>query len=132
MKTYPKKLLENIYWSFDNGKYSSYDEFIENLIEYNLKINHNVFDFNCIILEESLVNVAYSYYDEEEDDSVDIDFSIEANDKKSFTLGELLFKIHNEVVDHLEEDEHKFLQGLTLFEDVSSSQHPFYLLGQGS
>ena len=58
--------------------------------------------------------------------------TLTADDGASFTAGELLFKLHNAVVEHLRENDHHFFEGLTLTGWDQDGKVPVYQLGQGS
>lgn len=53
---------------------------------------------------------------------------------KFFTIGELLYKIHNVVCDNLENDDHVYFEGLDLWEGEHPNYPniPLYFLQQGS
>jgi len=59
-----------------------------------------------------------------------VEFS--SDDGKAFTAGELLFKIHNAVVDQLREINHHFFEGLGLHSHQTAGKPPLYVLNQGS
>jgi hypothetical protein len=50
---------------------------------------------------------------------------------ESFSDGELLFKLHNAVIDRIKENFHRWFEGLSL-EGVLDTGVPIYLLGLGS
>jgi len=87
-----------------------------------------------IILNSPKIVVQYFYWDEEEDDDIELDFLVEANNASNFTTGELLFKIHNEFCKSLANDDHIFFEGLELWKEghPDFSGVPFYFLLQGS
>lgn len=131
-EVYPKQIMSDIYWGFYGGKYNSEKEFISAVTKYNDDLE-NDWEPNKVILNLKTVTIQYSYWDEIEEDEIEEDFNLVANDK-SFTTGELLFRIHNHVVDKLEDDDHHFFEGLTLWdgENYSNPEVPLYLLNQGS
>lgn len=55
-------------------------------------------------------------------------------DEEAFSAQELLFKIHNHVVNNLNNDDNHFFEGLTLWEgeNYSNPGYPLYFLNQGS
>lgn len=130
---YPKKLMSGIYWGFHGGKYESLEEFVQAVIDYNKDFGKKWLP-NEIVLACTNVTVQYSYWDENEEDEVEEDFNLVADDKSGFTAGELLYKIHNQVVEKLEDDDHHFFEGLTLWdgENYSNPNAPLYFLNQGS
>lgn len=132
----PQQLLKNLFWNFNQDKFSSQQDFENDLINYNELISkekENV-DLSEIILNCPKIVVQYSYWDEEEDDDIELDFLVEANNASNFTTGELLFKIHNEFCKSLANDDHIFFEGLELWKEghPDFSGVPFYFLLQGS
>jgi hypothetical protein len=80
------------------------------------------------------LTVQYFYRDDEENDEIEEDFDLTADNNTGFTAGELLFKIHNQVIENLESEDHHFFEGLTLWEEETGDDTgaPRYLLNQGS
>ncbi|MDQ7738240.1 sugar transporter, partial [Prevotella corporis] len=70
---------------------------------------------------------------DEEDEEVEEDFNL-VSTTSAFTNAELLFGIHNFVVDKLKHDDNHFFEGLTLWEgeNPSSLNAPLYFLMQGN
>ena len=126
---YPEEIMSNICWGFYGGKYDSREKFIQSVSEYNKDLNKEWFPDETVLNCKN-VSVQYSYWDEEEDDEIEEDFELVADNTSGFTAGELLFKIHNQVVDKLEDEDHHFFEGLTLWE--GNPQMPLYFLNQGS
>lgn len=54
---YPKQLLNNILWNFDNEKFSSQQDFEKAVIAYNEKVTGEKF---AILLSENILNVPYA------------------------------------------------------------------------
>lgn len=57
---------------------------------------------------------------------------LDADDGRSFTAGELLFKVHNCFVFKLRRLDHKYFEGLTLDKDQEPAGPPLYELNLGS
>ena len=133
---YPKRILNNILWGFYHDRFLTQSAFELALIEYNESINKRNFSVNLaeIILYSPQVVIQYSYWDEESDDIVEPDILLESGNKVGFTSGELLFKVHNEVCEKLQNEDHKFLEGLSLWEGEHPNYPniPLYFLLQGS
>lgn len=133
---YPKKILNNILWNFQEQKFFLYESFRMALISYNEKIKGESFSVNLddAILKTNEVAIQYEYWDDKIEDSIEPDFLLVADDKFSFSIGELLFKIHNEVCENLKNDDHVFLEGLDLWEGEHPNYPgiPLYFLQQGS
>lgn len=132
----PQQVLKNVFWNFNQDKFLSQQDFETELINYNELISKkkNTIDLSENILDCPKIVIQYSYWDDEEDDDVEPDFLVEANNGANFTTGELLFKIHNEVCESLANDDHIFFEGLDLWksEHPDYSGVPFYFLLQGS
>ena len=126
------EILEDIFWGFTGGKYALQEKFIEDLVLYNLEINQCTINPNEIALKSGEVMVLFVYQDEEGEECFE-EFHLTANGEEGFTTGELLFKIHNQVVEYVEELDEHFLEGLLHmgthdeFPDI-----PFYYLYLGS
>lgn len=130
---FPEELMSKILWGFYGGKYESREKFIQAVTDYNKKFGKE-WTPNETTLTYTNVTIQYSYWDEDEEDEVEEDFNLVADDKSGFTAGELLYKIHNQVVEKLEDDDHHFFEGLTLWdgENYSNPNAPLYFLNQGS
>jgi len=129
---YPKELMSSIYWGFYGGKYKSLKEFNNAVDEYN-----NEFDVkwnpNEIVLATSHVTIQYSYWDYEFEEEIEVFFDLTADNTVSFTAGELLFKVHNQVVDNLENGPHHLFEGFLLGKRNYHKKNakPFYFINQG-
>jgi len=124
-------IMKDILWSFTNGKYATQKQFIEDLVKYNLEIGKGEIDPDEIVIESNEVIIYYSY--EEDDEQKDEEFHLTADNDKDFTAGELLYKIHNQVVEHLENLDYHFFEGLV--NNGTDEQYPdipYYYLNLGS
>ncbi|GHT32900.1 hypothetical protein FACS189434_05780 [Bacteroidia bacterium] len=121
-------LMSDVFWAFYGGKYETLEKFAQALEEYNKSLK-NQCDINEIVLELKETTIRYFYY--EDDDIVEADISVSTENESGFSVAELLYKIHNQVVDSLEEDDHHFFEGLVLAEDAETGK-VIYLLQQGS
>ncbi len=75
----------------------------------------------------------YTRWNAEIEDEEDMNLTIEANNGKYFTAGEILWKIHNSVVEDLDEDDKHFFEGLTLYTGTDrQADGPIYQLNVGS
>lgn len=128
---YPKEIMEEVRWAFYGGQYDTVGEFVKAVQEYHEELDADGWQPEEVALECKEVTVQYSYWDEKEEDETEEDFRLTA-DGDSFTAGELLFKIHNRVVGHLEEEDHHFFEGLSLYKDAAPENTPFYFLELGS
>jgi hypothetical protein len=133
---YPKEIMKDIFWSFDDKKFNTKEDFERALIAYNLNIRNQQphLDVDKHVLETPKVTIQYFYWDEREDDTLEPDFLLSANNSSYFTLGELLYKVHNEVCEKLAQDDHHFFEGFELWEgeNPNNPDTPLYFLQQGS
>lgn len=127
---YPKEVMSNTRWAFYGGKYASQEDFVRAVTQYQTDMKTE-WDPEQIVLPYKEVTILYEYRDEDEEDQTEEDFNLTA-DKDFFTAGELLFKIHNQVVEKLENDDHHFFEGLILLSDDDNTGIPCYMLSQGS
>ena len=116
---YPKELMTGIYWRFLGGQYNSQDEFIRNVTEYNKELGKKKWNSEKTVLASSKVSILYSYWDYEVDEEIEEVFELEAKNETGFTAGELLYKVHNQIVDKMENELHQSFEGFLLGENES-------------
>ena len=126
---YPQEIMTDVRWAFYGGQYDTIEEFMKAVQEYHEELDADGWQPKEVVLACKEVTVQYAYWDEE--DETEEDFRLTA-DEDGFTAGELLFKIHNRVVGHLENEDHHFFEGLSLYKDAAPENRPFYFLGLGS
>jgi len=128
---YPNQLMSEVYWGFYGGRYECMEKFIREVTDYNKELNKEWYP-NQTILNCPKVTIQYSYWNNENENVEEKDFDLEADNQSSFTAGELLFKIHNHVVDKLEEEDFRFFEGLTLWKRKRKtlSSTPLYFINQ--
>ena len=122
-------LMVEILWSFTDGKRATQDKFVQELVEYNLEIAKREINPDKIVIESREIIVAYAFVGEDDEDK-DCEFRLTADSEKGFTMGELLYKIHNQVVADLEELDYHFFEGLV--ENGEQENIPLYYLNLGS
>jgi len=130
---YPKKLMSEVNWGFFGGKYNSFEKFNHEVSEYNKECDKEWVP-NEIVLNCPKVTIQYAYWGNAEEDVIEAEFDLVSDNESGFTGGELLFKIHNQVVDQLEDEDHNFFEGLTLLktQDVDDDFVPYYFINQES
>jgi hypothetical protein len=130
---YPKKLMSEVSWGFFGGKYKSLTKFIQAVTEYNHECDKK-WNPNAVVLENQKVIIQYAYWGSVEEDVVETEFDLETNNQSGFTADELLFKIHNQIVGKLEDEDHHFFEGLTLLKTNNSNNTsvPTYFINQES
>jgi len=136
MKEFPKKLMTNILWNFNDDEYNSQNNFIISLLAYNEKIFGEDFELekDKKILDCAKVVIQYMYWDEEKEDDIEPDFLLTADNGISFSQGELLFKVHNKVNKKLKDADNSYFEGFLLCEgeNPNNPDIPLYFLLQGS
>ena len=126
----PKEILTEVRWAFYGGRFDTIGEFLKAVQEYHEEIDADEWQPEEVVLGCKEVTVQYAYWDEE-DEEIEDDFRLTA-DGDHFSAGELLFKIHNQVVECLEEEDQHFFEGLSLYKNATSKDAPFYILELGS
>ena len=114
---YPKELMTGVYWRFWGGKYNSQEEFVQNVTNYNQDLGKKRWNSDKTILSSPKVSILYSYWDFDIEEEIEEVFELEANNETGFTAGELLYKVHNQVVDKLETELHQSFEGFLLGEN---------------
>jgi hypothetical protein len=66
------------------------------------------------------------------DEQIEPMVALTAENGVAFSVGDLLFQLHNAVVEQLESIDHHFFEGLALVSSSASGQPPLYRLQQGS
>jgi len=117
---YPKELMAGIYWGFFGGTYNSLKKFNRAVAEYNRDLGVKKWNSEEIILASKHVTIQYSYWDYDTDSEIEEDFVLQAGSEAGFSAGELLYKVHNQVVEKIENETHNFFEGFLL------GQHEFY------
>ena len=130
---YPKELMSGICWGFYGGKYNSPEEFIQAVIEYNQDLGGRKWNIEEIVLTSMHVTIQYSFWDYDTEDEVEEAFDLKADNEEGFSAGELLYKVHNQVVDKLENETHHFFEGFLLGkrEYYKNLNKPVYFINQG-
>ena|SRR5579859_3812209 len=126
----PKQLLLDIAWSFI-GEHLSRAEFDAAVLE-----DQREFASDTAWLPEQIAidvpRIHLRFKCPRQGEYEDQIIEIAADDGKCFTQGELLFKIHNAVVEELRDVDHHFFEGLTLYRPPMDEIPPLYDLRQGS
>lgn len=129
-----KQILKDILWNLTTPLLKNQEAFEEALIAYNKTISGKNPDLKDPILNYPEVHIQYEHWGIDEDGDEDIIepvFLVKADNRKTFSTVELLYKIHNEVHEKLQDSDHIFFEGLNLWEE-NESNTPYYLLQQGS
>lgn len=133
---HPTRVLNDVLWNFKDKNYSSLSEFVIALMVYNEDIFGEDFEFekDAKVLDSNKVVIQYSYWDEEKDDDMEPDFLLTADNGQFFAKGELLFKVHQQVREKLQDQDHSFFEGFLLWEgeNPNNPDVPLYFVMQGS
>lgn len=132
----PHTVLADIYWAFRGDTYSSLDEFENSVADYHKALNMQVNWHPAeTVIEKPRVRVSYMCWkvddQSEDDDQVDMVVDLAADNGQSFSAAELLFKLHNAVVNNLRDDDHQFFEGLRLLSPEKDTP-PTYSMHLGS
>lgn len=107
----PDTVLEDVGWSFIGGVKSDFESFCHSVHQDQLEIEGNDnWDPAVIVLPVQRVSIMYKPHPFEDDNVA----NLAAQAERGFSAGELLFKLHNAVVEDLEDRDHHFFEGLTL------------------
>ncbi|MDR0796010.1 MAG: hypothetical protein LBE79_08185 [Tannerella sp.] len=129
---YPKELMTNVYWGFFGGKYETLESFNRAMSEYNEEFSIK-WNPNEIVLKSMFTTILYSYWDYDLEAEIENSFDLDANNQDGFTAGELLFKVHNQIVEKLENEIHHFFEGFVLGnrKNHKNRYRPLYFINQG-
>ena len=122
-----RAILEDVPWQLVGKPFETRADFERAVHEYHRQLGFSgAWQPAQIVISAPRIRVLYWRPDG------DASFELTADNGESFTAGELLFKIHNETVEHLREDDHQFFEGLAGPSNDSSQMPPAYRLSLGS
>jgi hypothetical protein len=135
MSDIQKQISTRVQWNFNNPKYETIEKFYQSISDYNkdiLKIKVDN-ELNSTLISISEVAIQYLYFDDNDED-IEPDFLLKADNGNSFSLIELLFKVHNTVCNNLKEQDKVFFEGFLLWEgeNLNYPNIPLYFLLLGS
>lgn len=132
---YSKKIMQNILWNFGTKPFESKQTFIVELEGYNKEVTGQEFsiDLESPVLNSTRVVIQYMFFDDQEEE-IEPSFLLEADNSNFFTQDELLYKVHNVVYTKLKDQNHKFFEGLLLWEGENPNypEVPLYFVQLGS
>jgi hypothetical protein len=131
--SYPKKLLQELYWTFSFGAITDENVFISQFETYHKSIlgaKKMPFKWSDVAFNFPKIEIQYLKYNEEEEDYDEPSKIINANYGKNFSYQELLFKIHQEC-SVLEDDDRCYFEGL-MYSDSEENGIPTYFVMTGS
>lgn len=127
---FPCSVMQDIHWSIAGIKYASRDEFDEAVHQYRLEICiSGYWDPAMIAVLAPRIRIDWAYADGEEYPSI---LEFESDNGLWFTEGELLFKIHNALVDQCNELDHRYFEGINLDKQQEPGKPPLYSFFPGS
>jgi len=121
--------MGRVYWRFRGDPYADLASFNEAVHRYYVACSFEGWDPDEVVLRCPLIRVMYMCWKRGRQIEPIVELSA---DGESFTAGELLFKIHNAVVEHLRGMDHVYFEGLSLHTTKNPNQPPLYGLMQGS
>ncbi len=125
-------MLENIGWSFIGSKYTDRSSFESEFIEYQRELHDAKYDetfLGELVILEPEICIHYWCYDGEE--QIEPIIKLKAENGLAFTVSDLMYQLHNSVVQQLNSLDHYFFEGL----EKSHKQYngpTIYKLRQGS
>lgn len=127
--TFPKRIMKDIVWSFRES-YPDRVAFIDEVRDYHLAIVKSTDRWRPdeVVLTAPRVHITYEHW--EGDDQLDRTTTFTADDGRAFTTGELLWKINEDAAPRLQNQDHKFFEGLDLGE--TEGNDPTYDMHLGS
>jgi hypothetical protein len=127
----PKEVLRRVYWSFIGAPFADRAAFDEKVRQYQMTIGgKDTWRPEQIVIPCPRIRVVYMCW--QGDEQVEPVLELVSDHGESFTAGELLFKVHNAVVEQLREINHHFFEGLGLHSRQTAGKPPLYVLSQGS
>jgi hypothetical protein len=133
---YPREIEHGVLWSFVPPTYSSLDEFIQAVHQYQLDIaQEDNWDPAAVVLAAPRVRIRPSFWEdvEDEEEAGELVAELTASDPAGFTAGELLFQVHNLFVEQWGDlaGDYTFFEGFTLRESPDGKS-PLYDIDLGS
>ena len=124
-------VLEDVCWSFSGAKFADRSTFESELVEYQKDIREiDAWDPSELVILAPKIRVQYMCW--EGDDQIEPIITLTAENGIAFSAGELMFVLHNAVVEQLNEIDHHFFEGLLLSREKEDGKPPLYSLQQGS
>lgn len=117
---YPQNLLSDLCWTFVGTKFEDQEVFNQAVQKYQLEIcPDEEIELRWkpderLLPDIKRVELLYEGVDWEVNALDEKTLTLTSDDEKGFTALELLFKIHNAVVEELNDIDHHFFEGITL------------------
>jgi hypothetical protein len=127
----PNQVLGGVYWSFIGAPFADRADFDDEVRRYQIDIGgKDTWQPDEVVIPCHRIRVVYMCWQGGEQIEPVID--VASDNGVSFTAGELLFKLHNAVVEQLRDINHHFFEGLSLHPHQSAQKPPLFILRQGS
>lgn len=124
----PHDILPGLAWSFIGGQYDDVAQFADEVSDSLAEIGAASWAPEALVLAAPRLMVSYRNDSESGQGLIDL----RCEDGKAFTARELLFQIHNAIVDEVEDLDHHFFEGLRLKSLPVVDAPPVYALRLGS
>jgi len=121
--------LQDVAWSFVGGTFTDRASFEVSLREYQDGAA-GAFEPGELAILSPMVRIQYMCWDG--DEQIEPAITLTAENRAAFSVGDLLFQIHNAVVAQLQDIDHHFFEGLVFLAPEVGEQLPSYRLRQGS
>ncbi len=118
-------LLSEVLWSFIGEKYVTLEDFDLALEENDTELPSGV------IFDQPVIHILCEYVDEQDKDH-EIEVVFQADNQKDFEAKELLFKLHNELVEALNDNDFHFFEGLRLLKPGKGWKPYLYSVALGN
>ena len=129
---FPCEILNETLWSFVDGPFEDQSAFSEEVRQYQIDITgEDEWKPELIVIPVPRIQIAYEYWNEDGGQIEDV-FELDSQNGNAFTALDLLFQLHNAVVEKVCDDDHHFFEGLTLDAEARTGDIPRYLLNLGS
>ncbi|NHZ81965.1 hypothetical protein F2P44_22195 [Massilia sp. CCM 8695] len=127
----PKTLMRDCCWSFSGSIFTDRKVFEAEFEAYQKDIRGIAsWDPGHLELQAPQIRVQYECW--EGDDQIEPIVTLSAADGVAFSAGELMFLLHNAVVEQLDDIDHHFFEFLTLASQQENGTPPLYRLDCGS
>lgn len=122
----PEFLMEEYPFLLGSQTFDSYDDFNHKMKSHYMHFGQNI---DKTIFKRPRIRIEYLYSLDGRTAQKE-SFFLDADNKESFTVGELIYKINRETVHNLKDNDHVYFEGL---EYVSTNKDiPLYRIAQGS
>jgi hypothetical protein len=128
----PRDVMGSTLWSFIGTTFDDPATFSEEVRQYHIDVTgKDTWAPDLVVLPVPHVQLAYEYWDDNDDQIEDV-LDLKSSNGRDFTALDLLFQLHNAVVEEIRDGDHHFFEGLTLDTEVPTGEIPQYLLNLGS